>query len=107
MTRVLLLLADDDTLQGYEVSGHTGYAEAGQDIVCAALSFLSITCANALEVVAGARTKVQQRDGYLRVMTADRNLKAQAILETFALGIKELSKSYPDNFRLQESKPKQ
>ena len=33
----------------FSVSGHAGYAEAGRDIVCAAVSMLVINTANALD----------------------------------------------------------
>ena len=50
---------------------------------------------------------MEQEEGYLKVLTEDRGAQAQAILETFALGIKDLSASYPDYFRLSEARPKQ
>ena len=36
----------DGTLIGYRAQGHTGYAEAGQDIVCAAVSALTQSTLN-------------------------------------------------------------
>ena len=57
--------------------------------------------------MAKVRTEVEQEEGYLKVLTEDRGAQAQAILETFALGIKDLSASYPDYFRLSEARPKQ
>ena len=55
MTSVLLYKGSEGKLSGYRVSGHAGFARAGQDIVCAAISFMSIACANALERVAGMK----------------------------------------------------
>ena len=37
MTRVEFT-TEDDRITGFTVSGHSGYAEAGSDIVCAAVS---------------------------------------------------------------------
>ena len=39
---------------GFDAKGHAGYAEAGDDIVCAAASILMINTANALELYADA-----------------------------------------------------
>ena len=43
-----------DTDKGYSLaaSGHAGYAPAGQDIVCAAVSVLAQTLANKVEAAA-------------------------------------------------------
>ncbi len=35
---------------GFQVSGHTGYAEAGEDILCATVSALTMLTINAIEV---------------------------------------------------------
>ena len=37
MTTVTIF-SEEDRLTGFEVSGHSGYAEAGADIVCAAVT---------------------------------------------------------------------
>ncbi len=34
---------------GFQIEGHAGYKEAGQDIVCAAVSVLTINTINAIE----------------------------------------------------------
>ncbi|MBR1607087.1 MAG: ribosomal-processing cysteine protease Prp, partial [Clostridia bacterium] len=46
MTRVTLYHDAEGRLSGFSCKGHAGYAEAGSDIVCAAVSALSITCCN-------------------------------------------------------------
>ena len=35
---------------GFKETGHTGYAEAGQDIVCAALSAMTMLVVNTIEI---------------------------------------------------------
>ena len=53
MIRVTLFKSPGGNITGFSCKGHAGYAEEGSDIVCAAVSALSITCANALQSVAG------------------------------------------------------
>jgi len=67
MTEIRLLYAGN-ILQGYQVSGHTGAGTEGNDLVCAAVSFLATTCANALETVTGAKPQVRQGEGHLAVV---------------------------------------
>lgn len=39
----------DDTVWGFTSDGHSGYAEEGSDIVCAAISSMSLLVVNAIE----------------------------------------------------------
>ncbi len=102
MTAIRLLYAPSGLLAGYEVSGHAGAGTHGNDLVCAALSLLSTTCANALESVAGEKPTVAQRDGYLRVTLKPIQLNpdALAILKTFQQGAQDLEQAYPEHVRL-------
>ena len=57
----------DDRITGFSVSGHSGYAEAGQDIVCAAIS-AAVTMAEAtINDVCGAKAKVRVKDEQARI----------------------------------------
>jgi hypothetical protein len=90
---------------GYEIKGHTGFAEAGQDIVCAAVSVLAQTGANALEKLAGLKPRIQMEDGYLQVMLP-KNLQesereqAKTILDTILVGLEEVVEAYPRYVKL-------
>ena len=95
MSTVVLYRAQDGQVTGFEVSGHTGYAQAGQDIVCSALSFLAITCANALESIAKLKPAVFQQDGLLRVRVDEVNDEARTIFAVFSQGIEDLQDNYP------------
>ena len=53
-------------LWGFSIDGHAGYAD-GDDIVCAAVSALSINTANALETLAGEEIVCREEDGVLAV----------------------------------------
>ena len=102
MTRISLFRLPDGRLNGFECKGHAGYAEEGSDIVCAAISALSIACCNALESVAGARPDVTERDGLLTVRLDEKQLThdAQVILRVFEQGIGDIAASYPKNIRI-------
>ena len=72
MTSVTLYRAADGRLSGFECRGHAGYAQAGSDIVCAAVSVLSTTCVNALESVAGVKPQLIVRDGLMKAVVGER-----------------------------------
>ena len=90
-------------ITGFECSGHAGYAEAGRDIVCAAVSVLTTTCANALETVARAQPQVKAREGEMRLSLPDpQGRDAQVILLAMRQGLRDVEAEYPDHLQLTE-----
>ena len=100
MTSILLYRSNKGELAGFKVSGHTGFAKAGEDIVCSAVSFMSITCSNALESVAGTKPQLIQKDALLDIRVAEPNEKAITIFKVFEQGMKDLKASYPTHIKL-------
>ncbi|MCI7180872.1 MAG: ribosomal-processing cysteine protease Prp [Schaedlerella sp.] len=49
MIKVTIYADADGTFTGFDMNGHAEYAEAGSDIVCAAVSMLCINTMNAIE----------------------------------------------------------
>ena len=96
MTTVTLL-SSEGMLTGFMCKGHSGFARAGKDIVCAAVSVLSTTCANALESVAGIEPEIEVDDGYMKVTLPQGcdNHDALVILRTFEQGMRDIQASYP------------
>lgn len=88
-------------LVGFSACGHTGYAEAGSDIVCAAVSALSQTAELGVRKVACAQahTVLDADKALLEVYLTEQDpqafSRAQLILRTFEEGILEIERSYP------------
>lgn len=88
-------------------SGHTGYAESGEDIVCAAISAIIQTAAMGLTEVAGIKARVDRNDedGYFGItlpsLGEDKRRDADLIIETALRGIADIEKSYPDFINLE------
>jgi len=92
-----------DEITGFECTGHAGYAEAGSDIVCAAVSILAYTCVNALESVAGLKPKVKAVSGKMRVaLPQGSGHDAQVILKTMRQGLRDLQAEYSEYLLLNE-----
>lgn len=96
-------------LVGFEAQGHSGYGEAGADIVCSAVSALTTAAANGLTGVLKLRAAVEAADGSLYVML-DKSItgpdleKARIILDTMALGLRSTAESYEDFITIIERK---
>ena len=85
--------------------GHSGQAEAGRDIVCAAVSILGCTCVNALESVCGIIPLVtENEDGILAFqlpeLNPEENAKAQILMGALKQGLSDLADAYPRNVNL-------
>jgi len=73
---------------GFEISGHAGFANHGKDIVCAAVSVLSINTANALSELTNNKINIQMNeDGYLKVIAKELDSYGELLLDAFVLSI--------------------
>ncbi|NLW21396.1 MAG: ribosomal-processing cysteine protease Prp [Clostridiales bacterium] len=103
MTRIRLT-GRQGTLLGFEVSGHAGAGTEGNDLVCAAISFLATTAANALETVAGVKPRVSQQEAYLKasIKPEQANQATDTILAMFRQGALDLELAHPEHVTLIE-----
>ena len=98
---------DDDRITGFSVSGHSGYAEAGQDIVCAAIS-TAVTMAEAIiNDVCGAKAKVRVKEADARITltlpaSCDEEETVQAALSGLMLTLISLREDYEDYIEVLE-----
>ena len=96
---------DGGRIAGYRVEGHAGWAESGSDIVCAAVSALTIAAANGLDRLAGAVSKSESSEGRLEVVLkggigGKAEVKAKAILETMLGGLRDIREEYPGRIKI-------
>lgn len=59
MTRVKIFRSESGAYSGFHCKGHAGYAEAGEDIVCAGISAIVINTINCLEDLLHEDLKVE------------------------------------------------
>ena len=102
MTKITLKYDPEGMILGFECKGHSGYGEEGSDIVCAAVSALSIACSNSLMTVAGCIPAVCEKDAYLSVLIRpeDINHDTQIIFRVFEQGVNDIVKAYPQYISL-------
>ena len=79
--------------------GHAGYAEAGQDIVCAAVSALIITTVNSLEKFTDDKFDVQEEDGFVSIrFRNDLSERGMLLMDSLLLGLTEIAGSYNNRY---------
>ncbi len=91
---------EDNLICGYEISGHSGSAEAGQDIICAFVSSAAYMTANTLSEIVGAEIEAEVADGYMNIRVVSELSEAQQILEGLRLHLRSLAGDYPDNIKV-------
>ena len=98
---------EDDRITGFSISGHSGYAEAGSDIVCAAISAVVTMAEATINDVCGAKAKVRLKDADARITltlpaSCDEEDSVQAVLAGMMLTLCSLRDDYPDYIEVLE-----
>jgi len=103
MIRARLYRSPEGHFTGYRIAGHAGYAAAdAEDIVCAAVSVLAVTCCNTLEQVTGRAPEAEEGDGLLKVeLTVPPSHDSDLVFSFLQNGLESLSETYPDHVSLQ------
>ena len=92
---------ENDRITGFSVSGHSGYAEAGSDIVCAAISAVVTMAEATINDVCGAKAKVRVKEEDARITlmlpaSCDEEETVQAVLSGMLVTLLSFREDYPD-----------
>ena len=98
---------DNDRITGFSVSGHSGYAEAGQDIVCAAISAVVTMAETTINDVCGAKAKVRVKEQDARITltlptSCEEEESIQAVLAGMLITLCSMRDDYPDYIEVLE-----
>ena len=98
---------EDDRITGFSVSGHSGYAEEGADIVCAAISAVVTMAEATINDVLGAKAKVRVKDEQARItltlpVSCDEEETVQAVLAGMMITLAGMRDDYPDYIEVLE-----
>ena len=98
---------ENDRITGFSVSGHSGYAESGSDIVCAAISAVVTMAEATINEVCGAKAKVRVKEEDARVTlmlptSCDEEEAVQAVLAGMMLTLLSMRDDYPDYIEVLE-----
>ncbi len=98
---------EGDRITGFSVSGHSGYSEAGSDIVCAAITAVVTMAEATINDVCGAKAKVRVKDADARITltlpaSCDEEESVQAVLAGMMLTLCSLRDDYPDYIEVLE-----
>ena len=98
---------EGDRITGFTVSGHSGYAESGSDIVCAAISAVVTMAEATINDVCGAKAKVRVKEEDARITltlpaSCDEEETVQAVLGGMLVTLCNMRDDYPDYIEVME-----
>ena len=98
---------EGDRITGFSISGHSGYAEHGTDIVCAAISAVVTMAEATINDVCGAKAKVRVKDADARISltlpaSCDEEESVQAVLAGMMLTLCSMRDDYPEYIEVLE-----
>lgn len=96
------------SIKAFSVSGHSGYAEHGQDIVCAGVSAIIQTAILGLQDLLHIECAGSQNEGRLACalpsLEPELRQHADTVLETMLLGLMAIASSFADFVQILNSK---
>ena len=93
MTKVRFYQNDQGEILGFQTIGHAGYAQSGEDIVCAGISALVTNALNSIEKFTNDNQIIEcdEDRGIIRMkIKGDRSKEAQLLLKSSYLGLKSI-----------------
>ena len=96
--------ARGEALKGFRVCGHSGYAEAGEDIVCAAVSALTMYTANLLTEAFDIPCDVTVDEDSVTIALSlkTKSETGSKIIASFKDELVALAEEYPQNILVKE-----
>ena len=91
----ITLYKHQNQYQGFVSRGHAGYAEEGYDIICAAVSVLTVNAINSIEQFTGDTIAVRSDEGYVElILEGDVSRETTLLLDSMVLGLQDIRETY-------------
>ncbi len=104
MLSVTVYRNPEGKIQGVQLSGHAGYREEGEDIVCAAVSALAENTVNSIEKLTGDEFEycaVNEEEGFLSFRLKSVSADSGLLLDSLLLGLQGIEESYGDHIQIE------
>lgn len=83
---------------GFEISGHSGLADAGSDVLCAAVSAATELAAN----LSGGEAAVDERTAKVKVVIPRPDENSERVIAALFSQLNGYSEEYPENITIRE-----
>ncbi len=101
MIQITIFQNQNEEITGFHCIGHAGYAESGDDIICAGVSALVINTINSIENLTSAifSLNTDEETGCIDFQLADvSDANACLLLQSMILGLQEIQNDYGNEY---------
>ena len=89
------VVKDSSGYVSFKCSGHAGFMKKGRDIVCSAISMLTINTANSIMTLTDTKITVDENDGFISWTFDDGcGRYASLLMDSMILGLRSLNEEY-------------
>ena len=92
----------DNVIENILITGHSGYQEAGSDIVCASVSSICITTVNAIIRMDSNAIEYDEKEGYLTVDIKKHTTVIDILIENMLELLNELEEDYKKYIKIEK-----
>lgn len=86
------------TQTGLTVDGHAGYAETGNDIICAAVSALAQGLIHSLDALTDDRISYRVMDGHIDIKYENLSEQGKLLIDSFFIAVSDTQMTYGDQY---------
>ncbi len=95
------IVRDGNLTKKVEISGHADSGKYGQDLVCSAVSAISVGLLNAIDELESSTCEISIKDeNHITINVVNSNETIQTILTVGIIQLKTIEESYPKNIKL-------
>lgn len=110
MIKAVISRNEEGTVTGFKVSGHAGFAQSGQDIICSAVSAITYTALGYMDEVLmkekNRNLEFSETDGHIswdryygeNAIGDIRSTEVSAVLEAMIIGLMQIKESYGEKY---------
>lgn len=86
------------TQTGLTVDGHAGYAETGNDIICAAVSALAQGLIHSLDALTDDRISYRVMDGHIDIKYENLSEQGKLLIDSFFIAVSDIQMTYGEKY---------
>lgn len=94
------VIKENNLIKHINISGHSGYAEKGKDIVCASVSSIVTTTVNSILRIDEDCLSYEEADGLLQIEVLKHDNNIDILIDNMLDLLKELSIDYPKYIKI-------
>ncbi len=99
------VVKDSKGYVSFTCKGHAGFMRKGRDIVCSAISVLTINTANSIMTLTGTKISVNENDGFLSwEFTGEADKEATLLMDSLLIGLGSIEEEYGKKYLTLEIK---